>query len=115
MLSCDTLSTGLEMKEKMFSGAQKACELEETAHRWVFLGNSGTGNSKEPLVCLAFVSCRVCPASRNIEITAARHERKNYFRAQRVFDWKRMFTAESLWEILEQEIRQNFNILSCRS
>ena len=70
---------------------------------------------KKPLVCLAFVSCRVCPASRNIEITAACHERKNYFRAQRVFDWKRMFTAESSWEILEQEIRKNFNILSCRS
>ena len=47
MLSCDTLSTGLEMKEKKISGAQKVCELEETAHRWVFLGNSGTGNSTE--------------------------------------------------------------------
>ena len=46
-------------KEKNVSGAQKVCELEETAHRWVFLGNSGTGNSKEAisLPCICFLSC----------------------------------------------------------
>ena len=70
---------------------------------------------KKPLACLAFVSCCVCPAGRNVEIMYGGHGWKNNFRAQRVFDWKRMFTAESFGAILEQEIRQNFNILSCRS
>ena len=63
---------GDKRKKQICFRTQKVCELEENAHRWVFLGNSGTGNPKEP-ICLAFVSCRVtrvCPAGRNVEITA---------------------------------------------
>ena len=98
-------------RKKMFPAPKKFAnwkKLLTAEFSWAILEQE---IRKKPLVCLAFVSCRVCPASRNVEITAACHERKNYFRAQRVFDWKRMFTAESTWAILEQEIR----ILSCRS
>ena len=97
--------TGLKMKEIFFCGAQKVCELEETAHRWVFLGNSGTGNSKEAisLPCICFLSCM--PRRSKCWNYGGMSWKKKYLRAQRVFDWKRMFTAESLWAILEQEIR----------
>ena len=99
-------------RKKMFPAPKKFAnwkKLLTAGFSWAILEQE---IRKKPLVCLAFVSCRVCPASRNVEITAACHERKNYFRAQRVSDWKRMFTAESSWAILEQEIQKKISCLA---
>ena len=81
MLSCDTLSTERVWRWKnfFFAALKKFAnwkKLLTAGFSWAILEQE---IRKKPLVYLVFVSCRVCPAGRNVEITAACHERKNIF------------------------------------